>query len=119
MAAGANMGYAGFLLILLCFLWRGESIWLSLPAKGTKCVSEEIHTNVVVLADYVVISDDHAHPTPTISTKVRDLFPFFYFLVCFVFDLIALCYKVILPVKLLEFLVSRLNPFTSEVDVAT
>ncbi|XP_075488954.1 transmembrane emp24 domain-containing protein p24delta3-like [Primulina tabacum] len=70
MAAGANMSYAGFLLILLCFLRRGESIWLSLPAKGAKCVSEEIHTNVVVLADYVVISDDHAHPTPTISTKV-------------------------------------------------
>ncbi|XP_075477635.1 transmembrane emp24 domain-containing protein p24delta3-like [Primulina tabacum] len=70
MAAGANMCCAGFLLILLCFLQQGESIWLSLPAKGTKCVSEEIHTNVVVLADYVVISDDHAHPTPTISTKV-------------------------------------------------
>ncbi|VFQ81786.1 unnamed protein product [Cuscuta campestris] len=49
---------------------KGEAIWLSLPGSGTKCVSEEIHNNVVVLADYVVISDDHVHPTPTISVKV-------------------------------------------------
>ncbi|KAL0357145.1 UNVERIFIED_CONTAM: Transmembrane emp24 domain-containing protein p24delta3 [Sesamum calycinum] len=47
-----------------------EAVWLSLPASGTKCVSEEIQNNVVVLADYVVISDDHIHPIPTISAKV-------------------------------------------------
>ncbi|KAL2477527.1 Transmembrane emp24 domain-containing protein p24delta3 [Forsythia ovata] len=69
MATVANLR-AGFLLILLCVLQRSEAIWLSLPASGTKCVSEEIQNNVVVLADYVVISDDHVHPTPTISTKV-------------------------------------------------
>ncbi|XP_047961994.1 transmembrane emp24 domain-containing protein p24delta3-like, partial [Salvia hispanica] len=47
-----------------------DAIWLSLPASGTKCVSEEIQSNVVVLADYVVISDDHVHASPTISAKV-------------------------------------------------
>ncbi|KAK3006846.1 hypothetical protein RJ639_016579 [Escallonia herrerae] len=58
------------LLMLLCLLQKGHAIWLSLPASGTKCVSEEIHNNVVVLADYVVISEDHTHATPTVSTKV-------------------------------------------------
>ncbi|KAK2966645.1 hypothetical protein RJ640_002343 [Escallonia rubra] len=58
------------LLMLLCLLQKGHAIWLTLPASGTKCVSEEIHNNVVVLADYVVISEDHTHPTPTVSTKV-------------------------------------------------
>lgn len=69
MGDGANVR-AVILLLLLCVLRRGEAIWLSLPASGTKCVSEEIQNNVVVLADYVVISDDHVHPTPTISAKV-------------------------------------------------
>lgn len=46
-----------------------DAIWLNLPATGTKCVSEEIQNNVVVLADYVVVSDDHSH-IPTISVKV-------------------------------------------------
>ncbi|EPS69255.1 hypothetical protein M569_05513, partial [Genlisea aurea] len=46
-----------------------EAIWLNLPPAGTKCVSEEIQSNVVVLADYFVVFDDHAH-TPTISAKV-------------------------------------------------
>nr|AFK41994.1 unknown [Lotus japonicus] len=45
------------------------AIWLTLPATGTKCVSEEIQSNVVVLADYVLVSDDHSH-NPTIGVKV-------------------------------------------------
>lgn len=69
MAAGANVR-AVVLLLLMCVLHRGQAIWLSLPATGTKCVSEEIQSNVVVLADYVVISDDHVHSVPTISAKV-------------------------------------------------
>ncbi|KAF5199890.1 Transmembrane emp24 domain-containing protein [Thalictrum thalictroides] len=48
----------------------GKSIWLNLPGSGTKCVSEEIQTNVVVLADYTVISDDHTTQIATISAKV-------------------------------------------------
>ncbi|KAL6517704.1 hypothetical protein OROMI_033405 [Orobanche minor] len=69
MATVANMR-AVIMLVLLCVLRQSGAIWLSLPASGTKCVSEEIQSNVVVLADYVVISDDHVHPTPTISAKV-------------------------------------------------
>ncbi|KAG5580929.1 hypothetical protein H5410_051556 [Solanum commersonii] len=61
-------------LMVLCLLHKGEAIWLSLPPTGTKCVSEELHNNVVVLADYVVISDDHVHPTPTISARVTSPF---------------------------------------------
>lgn len=46
-----------------------EAIWLSLPSSGTKCVSEEIQNNVVVVADYVVI-DEQGHTSPTVSAKV-------------------------------------------------
>ncbi|CAA2964521.1 transmembrane emp24 domain-containing p24delta3-like [Olea europaea subsp. europaea] len=68
---GAVFNVLGWLmLIVLCVLRRSEAIWLNLPATGTKCVWEEIQNSVFVLADYVVISDDHVHPTPTISTKV-------------------------------------------------
>lgn len=70
MATGAN-ARAVLLLVLLCVVQRSGAIWLNLPASGTKCVSEEIQSNVVVVADYVVISDDHAQATPTISAKVR------------------------------------------------
>ncbi|OVA10423.1 GOLD [Macleaya cordata] len=58
-----------FLLCSVSLLPIGQAIWLNLPSSGTKCVSEEIQTNVVVLADYTVISEDHDH-LPTISTKV-------------------------------------------------
>ncbi|KAI4375546.1 hypothetical protein MLD38_013402 [Melastoma candidum] len=58
-------------VLLFCSLLaeRGHAIWLNLPASGRKCVSEEIQLNVVVLADYVVVSDDHSH-MPTIAVKV-------------------------------------------------
>ncbi|KAL0365068.1 UNVERIFIED_CONTAM: Transmembrane emp24 domain-containing protein p24delta3 [Sesamum angustifolium] len=69
MRGGANLSSV-LLLVFLCVLQGSEAVWLSLPASGTKCVSEEIQNNVVVLADYVVISDDHIHPIPTISAKV-------------------------------------------------
>ncbi|KAL3538559.1 hypothetical protein ACH5RR_001925 [Cinchona calisaya] len=58
------------LTVLFCLSEKVGAVWLNLPASGTKCVSEEIHTNVVVLADYIVISDDNTHPTPSISSKV-------------------------------------------------
>ncbi|KAL8027415.1 hypothetical protein ABFS82_14G090800 [Erythranthe guttata] len=70
MVVGAHV-LAELVLVLLCVSRRSEAIWLNLPATGTKCISEEIHNNVVVLADYVVISDDHqAHSTSPITTKV-------------------------------------------------
>ncbi|KFK43259.1 hypothetical protein AALP_AA1G100600 [Arabis alpina] len=47
----------------------GEAVWLDVPPTGTKCVSEEIQSNVVVLGDYLIISEDH-NTLPTISVKV-------------------------------------------------
>ncbi|TKY74289.1 Transmembrane emp24 domain-containing protein p24delta3 [Spatholobus suberectus] len=63
------------LLLLLCFttlmLLRTEAVWLTIPSKGTKCMSEEIQTHVVVLADYYVVADDvKGHQLQTISAKV-------------------------------------------------
>ncbi|KAK9096022.1 hypothetical protein Sjap_021519 [Stephania japonica] len=57
-------------LIAMSAIPIGQAIWLNLPSSGTKCVSEEIHTNVVVLADYMVIAEDHTPDIPTISIKV-------------------------------------------------
>ncbi|KAF2293794.1 hypothetical protein GH714_004800 [Hevea brasiliensis] len=60
-------------LLLTLWIWGNvrvsEGIWLNLPASGTKCVSEDLHTNVVVLADYVVVSEDNSR-LPAISVKV-------------------------------------------------
>ncbi|KAF5733311.1 putative Transmembrane emp24 domain-containing protein 10 precursor [Tripterygium wilfordii] len=75
MGLGANVRREVAVPVLLLTLWLwtdiqgGEAIWLTVPSTGTKCVSEEIHNNVVVLADYVVVSDDHSH-IPTVSVKV-------------------------------------------------
>ncbi|KAM7470373.1 hypothetical protein LguiA_008556 [Lonicera macranthoides] len=71
MGVSANVRNGLVLPLLMLFLMQEvEAIWLNLPSAGMKCVSEEIHGNVVVLTDYVVVSDDHAYPTPTISVKV-------------------------------------------------
>ncbi|XP_062177448.1 transmembrane emp24 domain-containing protein p24delta3-like [Alnus glutinosa] len=64
-----------FSLFVLCFLGsdvvqKGQAIWLTVPPSKNKCVSEEIQNNVVVLADYIVVSDDPSHAIPTISAKV-------------------------------------------------
>ncbi|KAK6805336.1 hypothetical protein RDI58_003121 [Solanum bulbocastanum] len=61
-------------LMILCLLHKGQAIWLTVPPIGTKCVSEELHNNVVVLADYYALPDDHTHPSPTISVKVTSPF---------------------------------------------
>jgi hypothetical protein len=73
-------------LLVLCFIGsdvvqEGEGIWLNVPPSKNKCVSEEIQNNVVVLADYIVVYDDPAHITPTISVKVwfQNFFFFFFF----------------------------------------
>ncbi|XVF64715.1 hypothetical protein PTKIN_Ptkin09bG0189600 [Pterospermum kingtungense] len=47
-----------------------EAIWLTIPSSGTKCVSEEIQSNVVVLADYYVIDENNPDHIPTISARV-------------------------------------------------
>ncbi|XP_018485602.1 transmembrane emp24 domain-containing protein p24delta3-like [Raphanus sativus] len=61
----------GLLTALLLFILVsvGEAVWLDVPATGMKCVSEEIQSNVVVLADYIIISEDDSL-LPTISVKV-------------------------------------------------
>lgn len=69
MARDSKLKAAVFLCLCCIFLRRCQGIWLNLPATGTKCVSEDIQTNVVVLADYIVVSEDHPQP-PTISVKV-------------------------------------------------
>ncbi|CAN8241303.1 unnamed protein product [Cochlearia groenlandica] len=46
-----------------------DAVWLNVPHTGTKCVSEEIQSHIVVLADYLVISDEHS-VFPSISVKV-------------------------------------------------
>ncbi|KAH9691090.1 GOLD domain-containing protein [Citrus sinensis] len=61
------------LLCLACYICVvpvTEAIWLQIPSSGTKCVSEEINSNVVVLADYYVIDEAHPEHPPTVSAKV-------------------------------------------------
>jgi len=48
-----------------------EAVWLELPPSGTKCVSEEIQPNVVVLADYAIMYESHPTSHPTVAVKVR------------------------------------------------
>lgn len=54
-----------------------RGLWLDLPASGTKCISEELHNNAVVLADYYAfIGDDYdvnATLVPTITVKVNSI----------------------------------------------
>ncbi|XWS23770.1 hypothetical protein CRYUN_Cryun28dG0043900 [Craigia yunnanensis] len=47
-----------------------EAIWLTIPGSGTKCVSEEIQSNVVVLAEYYVIDENNPDHIPIISARV-------------------------------------------------
>ncbi|KAE8713429.1 Transmembrane emp24 domain-containing protein p24delta5 [Hibiscus syriacus] len=57
-----------------CMLPVAEAIWLTIPSSGTKCVSEEIQSNVVVLADYYVIDEHNPDHIPTISARVTSPF---------------------------------------------
>jgi len=58
-------------LLLILLLPAATAVWLELPPSGTKCVSEEIQPNVVVLGDYYGIHEDYnTHGTPTLSCKV-------------------------------------------------
>ncbi|KAL5992885.1 hypothetical protein ACLOJK_013804 [Asimina triloba] len=61
-----------FLLSLPGFLSPlATAIWLNLPPSGSKCVSEEIQANVIVLADYTVVHEDRGRQLPTISAKTE------------------------------------------------
>ncbi|RZS17642.1 hypothetical protein BHM03_00049809 [Ensete ventricosum] len=50
------------------------AVWLNLPASGTKCVSEEIQPNVVVIDNYIVASDIALQ---TISLQLEHIFESF------------------------------------------
>ncbi|KAL1820510.1 hypothetical protein ACET3Z_015379 [Daucus carota] len=49
----------------------GGAVWLEVPSTGTKCVSEDIKQNVVVIADFSVVNDDsNPHNTFNIAARV-------------------------------------------------
>lgn len=56
------------LVMMVVLVKKSEGVWLSLHAVGSKCVSEEIHGNVVCLGDYMVEDPQGSHPT--ISVRV-------------------------------------------------
>ncbi|CAA0809942.1 Transmembrane emp24 domain-containing protein p24delta3 [Striga hermonthica] len=62
------------LLVAAVVVPAARGVWLDLPSTGTKCVSEELHNNVVVLADYYAfIGEDYdVNNTviPSITVKV-------------------------------------------------
>lgn len=83
------------LSVLLCLASHlvpiADAIWLNVPSSGSKCVSEEIQNNVVVLADYYVVDEAaQPHHTPTISAKV--CFPIFLLNFHFIFIFSLLIY---------------------------
>ena len=57
-------------LVLLAMMLGADAVWLDMPPTGTKCVSEEIQPNVVVLADYALMYDHHPTSHPTVAVKV-------------------------------------------------
>ncbi|TVU09768.1 hypothetical protein EJB05_43263 [Eragrostis curvula] len=50
-----------------------EAMWLEIQPSATKCVSEEIQSNIVVIGDYSVLYEHH-HTHPTVSVKVTSPF---------------------------------------------
>ncbi|VAI84120.1 unnamed protein product [Triticum turgidum subsp. durum] len=57
-------------LVAALMMLGSEAVWLDLPPTGTKCVSEEIQPNVVVVADYMLMYEAHATAHPTVAVKV-------------------------------------------------
>ncbi|KAL8132366.1 hypothetical protein AgCh_008019 [Apium graveolens] len=56
------------MMVVIMLVERSEGVWLNLPVDGTKCLSEEIQSNVVVLGDYIV--DDSEGYNPAVSVRV-------------------------------------------------
>ncbi|XP_048536144.1 transmembrane emp24 domain-containing protein p24delta3-like [Triticum urartu] len=69
MPAPAALALAAALLLAAASICA-EAVWLDMPQTGTKCVSEEIQANVVVLADYALMYESHPSAHPTIAVKV-------------------------------------------------
>lgn len=77
------------LVLLLCLTslsLKTQAVWMTIPSSGTKCVSEDIQTHVVVLADYYVVTEEGPQ-LQTISAKVclHKLTIYYYFLFNFPF----------------------------------
>uniref|UniRef100_A0A0E0CRZ3 GOLD domain-containing protein n=1 Tax=Oryza meridionalis TaxID=40149 RepID=A0A0E0CRZ3_9ORYZ len=70
-----TLAVAAAVIAAACLLLCAEAVWLDLPQSGTKCVSEEIQSNVVVLADYALMLHHHME-TPYITMKMLRLFAF-------------------------------------------
>lgn len=49
------------------------AVWLEIAPSGTKCVAEEIRSNLVVIGDYSVLYEHH-QVHPTVSVKVTSPF---------------------------------------------
>ncbi|KAL0432201.1 UNVERIFIED_CONTAM: Transmembrane emp24 domain-containing protein p24delta3 [Sesamum latifolium] len=62
------------LLLATVVVPAARGIWFDMPSSGSKCVSEELRNNVVVLADYYSLfgeqEDLNSTIAPTISVKV-------------------------------------------------
>uniref|UniRef100_A0A453PQB5 Uncharacterized protein n=1 Tax=Aegilops tauschii subsp. strangulata TaxID=200361 RepID=A0A453PQB5_AEGTS len=69
MPAPAALALAAALLLAAASICA-EAVWLDMPQTGTKCVSEEIQANVVVLADYALMYESHPSSHPTLAVKV-------------------------------------------------
>ncbi|KAL5199818.1 hypothetical protein ABZP36_021021 [Zizania latifolia] len=70
-AAISRTGMAVVVALLVAAAAGGaEAVWIDLPLTGTKCVSEEIQPNVVVLADYAIMYESHHTAHPTVAVKV-------------------------------------------------
>ncbi|PIN11396.1 emp24/gp25L/p24 family of membrane trafficking protein [Handroanthus impetiginosus] len=66
--------WAAVIVFAAAAIPAARGIWLDLPSSGTKCVSEELHNNVVVMGDYFAFVGEEydANNTyvPTMSVKV-------------------------------------------------
>jgi hypothetical protein len=58
------------LLTLWWLTGRAGAVWLELATTATKCLSEEIQANVVVMADYSILYEEHP-VRPTVFAKVQ------------------------------------------------
>lgn len=76
-----------------------RGLWLELPSSGPKCISEELHNNVVVMGDYFSFYGDqddyNGTLTPTISVKVLTSFSwsfnlFFFFNECLMYSFLMI-----------------------------
>lgn len=62
-------------LIIYVVTNYGGAVWLEVPSTGTKCVSEDIKQNVVVIADFSVVNDD-SNPQTSLNIAARVTSPY-------------------------------------------